>query len=171
MRIERIRQAQDEESWIANLKTYLVGDVMELNAEELKGSAQIANDYEVDESGLLLFCPRPNLPEEDRIELARLVVLELLQQDFLHHYIPVWRVVTKESVGHTIGSEQIFIGEVYTAVYSDMWESVSIVKPKRDVPRSEVNHLEICKLLARSRSSLWIISHPCRDLSKATPSY
>ena len=40
----------------------------------------------VDENNLLFFCPRADMDSEDRDEIARLVVPELLQQDFLHHY-------------------------------------------------------------------------------------
>ena len=59
MRIERIKQAQEEESWIANLKKYLVGDLTQLNAEDAKSCARIAPDYEVDENGLLFSAPDP----------------------------------------------------------------------------------------------------------------
>ena len=58
VRIDRIRQAQDEERWIASLKTNLIGDVAKLKAEEAKICSRLAPDYEVDQSGLLLFCPR-----------------------------------------------------------------------------------------------------------------
>ena len=86
VRIDRIKQAQDEERWIVNLKTYLIGDVTKLTADEAKSSALIAQDYEVDESGLLFFCPSTTAKSDDRMEVVRLVVPELLQQDFLHHY-------------------------------------------------------------------------------------
>ena len=55
MRIERIKQAQEEESWIANLKKYLVGDLTQLNAEDAKLCARIAPDYDVDKNDLLFF--------------------------------------------------------------------------------------------------------------------
>ena len=42
--------------------------------------------YEVDRSELLFFCPVSATESEDRTELARVVVLEQLQQEFLHHY-------------------------------------------------------------------------------------
>ena len=57
-----------------------------LNVEEAKSSALIAPDYEIDEDGLLFFCPSSVSKSNDRTELIRLVVPELLQQDFLHHY-------------------------------------------------------------------------------------
>ena len=47
---------------------------------------RITPDYEVDENGLLFFCPRASRPLGDRTEVIRLVVPELLQHDFLHHY-------------------------------------------------------------------------------------
>ena len=86
VRIDRIKQAQDEENWIFSLKIYLVGDVARLSAAEAKVCALVAPDYEVDQSGLLFFCPRSATELEDRTELARLVVPEQLQQAFLHHY-------------------------------------------------------------------------------------
>ena len=86
MRVDRIRQAQGEECWIENLKTYLVGDVKELSCDEAKSCARIAKDYEVDENNLLFFCPTSSVKSEDRDEIARLVVPENLQEDFLHHY-------------------------------------------------------------------------------------
>ena len=73
VRIDRIRQAQDEESWISNLKTYLIGDVARLSAEEAKICALSASDYEVDQSGLLLYCPESAAKSEGRAELARFV--------------------------------------------------------------------------------------------------
>ena len=51
VRIDRIRQAQDEERWIASLKTYLIGDVAKLKAEEAKICGRLAPDYEVDKAG------------------------------------------------------------------------------------------------------------------------
>ena len=86
MRIDRIRQAQDEERWISSLKTYLIGDVAKLKAEKAQICGRLATDYEVDQSGLLLFCPRQTAKPEDRSESVRLVIPELLHRDFLHHY-------------------------------------------------------------------------------------
>ena len=57
VRLDRIKQAQDEESWIANLKLYLDGDVTELGATETKYSAVIVPGYVVDEGGLLYYLP------------------------------------------------------------------------------------------------------------------
>ena len=50
MRIERIRQAQEEESWIDNLREYHIGDLTQLNAEDAKLCARISPEYEVDEN-------------------------------------------------------------------------------------------------------------------------
>ena len=86
VRIERIKQEQDEERRISGLKTYLIGDIATLNAREANICALIAPDYEVDQSGLRFFCPRAAEKGEDRGESVRLVIPELLQQDVLHHY-------------------------------------------------------------------------------------
>ena len=58
LRIMRIQQAQDEESWIPNLKIYLTGDVPTITSADAKLCALIAPDYEFDQDGLLLFCTR-----------------------------------------------------------------------------------------------------------------
>ncbi|OWZ13770.1 reverse transcriptase [Phytophthora megakarya] len=50
IRCQRIKQAQDKEKWI-----YLGGDV---NALTAKTCSKIAANYEVDENGLLFFCPK-----------------------------------------------------------------------------------------------------------------
>ncbi|ETK89016.1 hypothetical protein L915_06823 [Phytophthora nicotianae] len=47
---------------------------------------KIAEDYDVDDGGLLLYCPRAGRDDGDRDRLAKLVVPEDLQQDVLHHY-------------------------------------------------------------------------------------
>ena len=55
VRIDRIKQAQEEEKWIANLTEFLIGDITKLSVEETKLCARIASEYEVDESGLLFY--------------------------------------------------------------------------------------------------------------------
>ncbi|OWZ00707.1 reverse transcriptase [Phytophthora megakarya] len=86
IRCQRIRQAQDEEKWIADLKKYLDGEVSVLTAEEAKACSKIAANYEVDENGLLFFCPKTLQRGEDRDGVVRMVIPDSLQRDFLHHY-------------------------------------------------------------------------------------
>ncbi|OWZ03031.1 reverse transcriptase [Phytophthora megakarya] len=85
LRIERIRQAQDEESWIMGLKKYLVGQIRDLTQEEARMFGSIAMNYEVDQLDLLFYCPTTKETAADRYKLKRLVVPETLQQDILHH--------------------------------------------------------------------------------------
>ena len=66
--MDRIRQAQEEERWIANLEVYLAGAIATLNAEEAKVCTAIAGDYEVDDNGLLYFCTRSASKSEDRTD-------------------------------------------------------------------------------------------------------
>ncbi|OWY98971.1 reverse transcriptase [Phytophthora megakarya] len=66
IRCQRIRQAQDEEKWIVDLKKYLDGEVSALTAEEANACSKIATNYEVDENGLLFFCPKILQRGEDR---------------------------------------------------------------------------------------------------------
>ncbi|OWZ10981.1 reverse transcriptase [Phytophthora megakarya] len=82
LRIERIRRAQDEESWIMGLKKYLVGEIRDLTHEEAKMLGSIAMNYEVDQLDLLFYCPTSKEAAADRDKLMRLT----LKQDILHHY-------------------------------------------------------------------------------------
>ncbi|KAE8904900.1 hypothetical protein PF003_g10849 [Phytophthora fragariae] len=86
LRMERIGRAQNEEKSIVDLKKYLLGDVQDLTSAEAKSCAKIAEDYEVDEAGLLFYCPPSKQTNEDRDLMTRLVIPETLQRDFLHHY-------------------------------------------------------------------------------------
>ncbi|KAE9041067.1 hypothetical protein PR002_g4641 [Phytophthora rubi] len=86
LRIERIKQAQDEEAWIAGLKKYLVGTVHDLSPEDIKFYNAVGSDYDVDLDGLLFYCPPAKRTTEERDGLMRLVVPKPLQQDVLHHY-------------------------------------------------------------------------------------
>ncbi|OWY95471.1 reverse transcriptase [Phytophthora megakarya] len=63
IRVERIKQAQEEEVWIAGMKKYLSGSIAELTQAEGRSYGKIAADDEVDEQ-----------------------VPETLQPDVLHHY-------------------------------------------------------------------------------------
>ena len=71
---------------MSNLKIYLTGDISTITSADVKSCTLIAPNYEVDQDGLLLFCPGSATQLEDHSELARLVILELLKQDCLHHY-------------------------------------------------------------------------------------
>ncbi|KAE9180282.1 hypothetical protein PF005_g23341 [Phytophthora fragariae] len=57
LRVDRIRQGQDEEKWIANLKHYLRGQVADLEKEEARACSNLADDFEMDEQDLLYYCP------------------------------------------------------------------------------------------------------------------
>ena len=56
-----------------------------MSIEEAKLCARIAFDYDVNESELLFFCPISTDDPDSRLELVRLIVPKLLQQDFLSH--------------------------------------------------------------------------------------
>ncbi|OWY94169.1 reverse transcriptase [Phytophthora megakarya] len=72
LRIERIRQVQDEESWIMGLKKYLVGEIRDLTQEEAKMFGSIAMNYEADQLDLLFYCPTTKETAADRDKLMRL---------------------------------------------------------------------------------------------------
>ncbi|OWZ17551.1 reverse transcriptase [Phytophthora megakarya] len=86
LRIERTWQAQDEESWIAGLKKYLVGKIPDLIQEKAKVFGSFTTNYEVDQSDLLFYHPTTKEATADRDKLMQLVVPETLQQDIFHHY-------------------------------------------------------------------------------------
>ncbi|KAJ8578509.1 hypothetical protein ON010_g695 [Phytophthora cinnamomi] len=98
-----------KKKWIVDLKQYLAGDVQDLSATDAKACAKIAEDYEVDEAGLLFYCPPPSKQSsEDRDLVTKLVIPETLQEDFLHHYHRIrahvhWRGLYK--------SVQRFVGQ------------------------------------------------------------
>ena len=84
IRIERTKQAHDEEVWVHQLKVYLTGYQTVLSAAEARTTALISLDYEVDEDGLFFFCPRFT-PMDGRTGMMRLVKPDLLQKYFQHH--------------------------------------------------------------------------------------
>ncbi|KAG3205322.1 hypothetical protein PC128_g1481 [Phytophthora cactorum] len=86
LRINRIRQAQDEEAWISGLKKYLAGELRDVDQGEAKSYSLIATDYEMGLNDLLFYCPPTKRTDKDRDGLMRLVMPEALHQDILHHY-------------------------------------------------------------------------------------
>ncbi|KAG3156195.1 hypothetical protein PC128_g21924 [Phytophthora cactorum] len=86
LRVDRIRQAQDEEAWVSGIKKYLVGELRDLDQGEAKSYSLIATDYEMDLNDLLFYCPPTKRTDEDHDGLMRLVMSEALHQDILHHY-------------------------------------------------------------------------------------
>ncbi|OWZ08395.1 reverse transcriptase [Phytophthora megakarya] len=75
-RIERIRQARNEESWISGLKKYLVGEIRDLTQEAAMWISRIYSST----------ARQLRKPAGDRDKLMRPVVPETLQQDILLHY-------------------------------------------------------------------------------------
>ncbi|GMF31899.1 unnamed protein product [Phytophthora fragariaefolia] len=135
MRSERIIQAQGEEKWwIANLRPYRQGAVTDLSAEEAKSCAKIASDYDLDESGLLLYFPQGARSGEDRDSMVRLVVPEPLQQDGLHHY-HVSLEAGHQGIGRTYQRvRRISTGAVCSGVFRELWVNAWIVKLGKGAP-------------------------------------
>uniref|UniRef100_A0AAV1TTL0 RNase H type-1 domain-containing protein n=1 Tax=Peronospora matthiolae TaxID=2874970 RepID=A0AAV1TTL0_9STRA len=132
IRIQRIVQAQDEERWIVNLKTYLSGDVLNLDAVEVKMCAKLAPEYEIDENNLLFFCPMAKRESEDRDGLMRLVIPETLQQDFCITITRVWKEAIRVLAEPIRGSDRDFIGEDCIGAFNDMWANVPTVRPGKE---------------------------------------
>ncbi|POM62539.1 LOW QUALITY PROTEIN: reverse transcriptase [Phytophthora palmivora] len=86
LRIDRIRQAQDEEARISGLKKYLNGDPHDMAQQDAKSYANRAADYEVDHHDLPFNCPSAKPTDADRDKLMRLAIPETLYLDILHHY-------------------------------------------------------------------------------------
>ncbi|OWZ06490.1 reverse transcriptase, partial [Phytophthora megakarya] len=81
MPVDRIKQAQEAEVWIAGMKKYLSGSIADLTQAEARSYGKIAADYEVDEQDLLFYCPPTPRSRDDRDQLLRLVVPETLQSE------------------------------------------------------------------------------------------
>ncbi|ETN25019.1 hypothetical protein PPTG_20859 [Phytophthora nicotianae INRA-310] len=79
IRTDRVLRAQNEEKWIVNLKAYLAGDLESLDAGDARACGKIAGDYDVDDGGMLPYCPRAGRDDGDHDRLAKLVVPEYLQ--------------------------------------------------------------------------------------------
>ena len=86
LRVDRIREAQEEEGWMRDLKAYLEGKWGDLSVESVRTCGKMSEDYDISEEGLLVYCPSRNIEEDDRGLTARLVISEKLQADFLNHY-------------------------------------------------------------------------------------
>ncbi|KAG3110789.1 hypothetical protein PI124_g20256 [Phytophthora idaei] len=71
-----MQQYQDEEKWIADLNAFLSGELDKLDADEARLCGMIADEYDVDESGLPLYCPRARRTNDERDLVAKLVVTE-----------------------------------------------------------------------------------------------
>ncbi|OWZ22675.1 reverse transcriptase [Phytophthora megakarya] len=56
MRIDRIKQARDEEVSIAGMKKYLSGSIADLTQAEARSYGKVAADYEADDQDLLFYC-------------------------------------------------------------------------------------------------------------------
>ncbi|OWZ00007.1 LOW QUALITY PROTEIN: reverse transcriptase [Phytophthora megakarya] len=138
IRCQRIRQAQDEEKLIVDLKKYLDGEVNTLTADETKTCSKIGANDNADENGLLFFCPKTLQRNEGRDGVVRMVVPDnengllffcpkTLQRDEDHDVvvrmypiacneisfiiiIPVWKEAIKVSEGRTGGSKRTFTG-------------------------------------------------------------
>ncbi|ETN19455.1 hypothetical protein PPTG_21460 [Phytophthora nicotianae INRA-310] len=80
IRTDRILRAQNEEKWIVNLKAYLSGDLENLDAGEARACSKLADEYDVDDGGLLLYCPRAGRDDGDRDRLAKLVRFKTNEQ-------------------------------------------------------------------------------------------
>ena len=58
IRIKLIKQAQEEESWIANMKGYMIGNVTHMSDKDAKTCSRIDPDEVADENKLIIFCTR-----------------------------------------------------------------------------------------------------------------
>ncbi|OWY92183.1 LOW QUALITY PROTEIN: reverse transcriptase [Phytophthora megakarya] len=85
IRVDRIKQAQEEEVWIAGMKKFLSGSIADLTQAEARSYGKIAADYEEDEQDLLFYCP-PHAKIGRRSRPIDEIVPETLQSDVLHHY-------------------------------------------------------------------------------------
>ncbi|OWZ22344.1 reverse transcriptase [Phytophthora megakarya] len=80
LRPDRVRTAQEENTWIANLNKFLDGDISELSKREAKNSAKLAEQYRV--GGVVYCIPRTwERDREHRDTIMKLVVPKTLRGD------------------------------------------------------------------------------------------
>ncbi|CAH0474368.1 unnamed protein product [Peronospora belbahrii] len=71
LQTERIREAQEQEDWVQELKAYLKGDWFDLSMVSAHSCSKMARDYEISEEGLPLYCPVQRVEGDDREVTAR----------------------------------------------------------------------------------------------------
>lgn len=87
IRVDRLRQSQNEERWIVNLKNFVKGEVGSLSTREAEDCSKIVADYDVSPEDLLYFISKHRRREgDDRATRFRLVIPTTLQHEILHHY-------------------------------------------------------------------------------------
>ncbi|OWZ06892.1 reverse transcriptase [Phytophthora megakarya] len=57
IRVDRIKQAQEEVFWVVGMKKYLSGSIADLTQADARSYGKIAADYEIDEQDLLFYFP------------------------------------------------------------------------------------------------------------------
>ena len=87
------------------------------------------------------------------MELVRLVIPELLQQDFLHHYHTSLKAATKGKAERTNESGLTCIGEESIGVYSVTWENVLIARREKENLFFAANFRGLVKPLTRFKKS------------------
>ncbi|OWZ22837.1 LOW QUALITY PROTEIN: hypothetical protein PHMEG_0002391 [Phytophthora megakarya] len=148
IRIERIRQAYDDEPWIHGVKIYLAGEVRDLTQEEARTYGSIAMNHEVDQHDLIFYCPTTKKSTADRDKIMRLVLPESLHQDVLHHYH------TSLQVGHQrIGRTYDRIRDHFhwRGVYCDMSVNMLTARTGKGDLRSKANRRIIFERFIHSR--------------------
>ena len=124
IRIERIKQAQEEEGWIANLKNFLVGSVTQMSEEDAKCILGLLQIMKWTRTACYFSVPE------------RRGLWEIEQRSFASWYrsccntifciiiTRVWKKATKGSEGRTSVFDPISIGEGCIGASNIMWVSV-----------------------------------------------
>ncbi|GMF32572.1 unnamed protein product [Phytophthora fragariaefolia] len=135
LRLDRVRVAQDEELWIANLKRYLRGDLGSLFRREAKDCRKIAPQYEEGESGLLDYHTKGDEAAEDRDTILKLVSRRLSETTSSITITQDLREVTKGSDERINALDDISTDQGSSQASSAMSESVRTTRRARVVPR------------------------------------
>ncbi|OWZ04287.1 LOW QUALITY PROTEIN: reverse transcriptase [Phytophthora megakarya] len=117
MRVDRIKQAQEEEVWILGMKKYLSGSIADLTQAEARSYGKIAADYEVDEQDLLFYCPPTPRSGDNRDRLLRLVVPETCNRTYYTTITPRWKEDIRDWGIPTSGSGITSTGGDYIGRY------------------------------------------------------
>ncbi|GMF35715.1 unnamed protein product [Phytophthora fragariaefolia] len=111
LRLDRVRTAQDQERWIANLKRYMCGELGSLSKRKAKDYRDIAPQYAERESGPLYYRTPGNESVVHRDATLKLVIPESSRTTFFTIIMRVWDVATKTSDERINASDHISTGQ------------------------------------------------------------
>jgi ribonuclease HI len=162
VRAYRIRQAQDEEKWIYDLKRFILGEIHDLTREEVYDCAKIADRYEVDENDLMFFVGKQRRKRNEGREIQFKLVAQLrCMMRFFIITTRAWLGDIRACQGRTRRCLSSSTGVGSTRLSSNTSDLAQIVKPERVGHESMADLPGTSSQAILSRSSAWITSRHC----------